>query len=179
MARNCFDPWSSRRRSGWSEPSDAGDLDLIDDLVHARHVANDAEDLVEHVDRFDLTGEQHAGAADGHAKVIAGRHVRGTQPLHDIGLELIVGWSLTIRGLDHVLALELTGVCRVGAGEIRTALGSTGVAHDPVAGRVVGDALLLGDQEVVGHSGRRFVDEIAAILRRQRNAVVSLFHAQG
>ena len=111
--------------------------------------------------------------------MIASRDVGSAQALDDIGLELVVGRSPAIRWLDHVVALQLAGIGRIGARHVRAAVGHAGVAHDAIAWRVVRDALLLGHEIVVGHASRRLVDEVAPVLRGQREAVIALFHARG
>ena len=108
-----------------ADASEASDRHLVHDLVDARHVSNDAQNLVERLDRLDLALHPDAPPADGDADAFAGRDVRRAQRLDHVRLELAVARQAAVVQLNVVLALELVGV-RLVARTLRSVGGTYG-----------------------------------------------------
>src|SRR6187401_366719 len=165
----CRGRWAWRRRR-----SDAGDLELVDDIGHAGHIAHQANELFGNVDRFDLAGEEHLRSADRDADPVAGWELRTTQRLDHVGSQLVVTRRLSAWDLDAVLALQFgAGIVR-GARDVRVPVlpGHDHALHR----RLVGDPLLDRDDGVVGDSRGRLVDEVAGVFGWQWQAIIALVH---
>src|SRR5687768_10456933 len=148
-----------------AQGSEPGDGHLVDNLVDADHVADDPQDLIQHVYRLDLTRHPDPRPGDGNPDPIAGRDVGRTQGGDHVGLQLVIAGEGPVLGLDGVVALQLAGIGLIGAGNIDAGLRLPRLADDAVGGRHVRNALLAGNQVVVRLAARRLLDQVAGILR--------------